>query len=80
MWFNPYSPLQGFYQVFMKDLRFCFFFKSLKDLRNLKHGQFDLNYIVHLENNDQFLSKAQIANSDQDKIRFESYCPFKVSI
>ena len=42
-----------------------------RNLRNLNYGQFSLNYIVHLENINQFLSKAQIANSDQDQIWFE---------
>ena len=36
--------------------------------------------MVHLENIDQFLSKTQIAKSDQDKMWFEPYYPFKVSI
>ena len=50
-----------------------------RNLRNLNHGQFSLNYIVHLENINQFLSKAQIANSDQDQIWFEPYCSFRDS-
>ena len=33
--------------------------------------------MVHLENIDQFLSKTQIAKSDQDKMWFEPYYPFK---
>ena len=37
-----------------------------------------MTYIVHLENIDQFLSKAHIANSDQDK-RIEPYYSFKDS-
>ena len=55
------------------------FFLIQKSLRNLNHGQYGLTYIVHLENIDQFLSNAHIGNSDQDKIRFEPYCPFKDS-
>ena len=58
-WFGCYFPFQGFYQVFVKG--WCFF--SVSSLH--RHG---LTYIIHLENNDQFLSKAHIANSDQDKI------------
>ena len=38
-----------------------------------------LIYIVHLESIDQFLSKENIRNSDQDKIWFEPYCPFNDS-
>ena len=48
-----------------------------KSLRNLNHRQYGLIYAIHLENIDQFLSKAHIANSDQDKIWIEMYCPFK---
>ena len=51
------SPLQRFHQVFMKSSCIFFCFKSLSGLRNLNHGQFCLNYIVHLENIDQLLSK-----------------------
>ena len=69
-WFGCYFPFQGFYQVFVKG--WCFF--SVSSLH--RHG---LTYIIHLENNDQFLSKAHIANSDQDKIWIETYCPFKHS-
>ena len=54
-----------------------FLFK--KSLRNLNHGQYGLIYIVHLENIDQFLSKAHTGNLDQDKIRLEPYCLFKDS-
>ena len=46
----------------------------------MNHRQFGLSYMVHLENNDQFLSKAQIAKSDQDKMWFKPYYPLKVSI
>ena len=45
----------------------------------MNHRQFGLNYIIYLENKDQFLSKVQTENSDQDKMRFEPYCPFKDS-
>ena len=38
-----------------------------------------LTYIIYLESIDQFLSKAHIGNSDQDKIWFEPYCLFKDS-
>ena len=41
--------------------------KVFKVLRNLNHGQYCLTNIVHLESIDQFLSKAQIANSNQGK-------------
>ena len=44
-----------------------------KSLRNLNHRQYSLTYIVHLENIDQFLSKAHIANGDQEKIWIETY-------
>ena len=56
-----------------------FFFLFQKSLRNLNHEQYGFTYIVHLENIDQFLSKAHIGNLDQDKIRFEPYCHFKDS-
>ena len=55
---------------------FCQFQKYLE---NLNHGQYGLTYIVHLENIDQFLSKSHKGNSDQDKLQFEPYCPFKDS-
>ena len=42
-----------------------------KSLRNLNHKQYGLTYIAHLENIDQLLSKAHMANSDQDKIRIK---------
>ena len=45
----------------------------------MNHGQYGLIYIVHLENIDQFLSKAHTGNLDQDKIRLEPYCLFKDS-
>ena len=48
-----------------------------KSLRNLNHRQYGLTYIIHLENIDQLLSKTHIANSNQDKIQIETYCPFK---
>ena len=57
-------------------MRFLLFQKSS---RNLYHGEYGLTYIVHLENIDRCLSKPHIANSDQDKIRIEPYCPFKDS-
>ena len=60
-------------------LWFMLFFLFQKSLRNLNHKQYGLTYIIHLENIDQFLSKAHIGNSDQDKIWFEPYCPFKDS-
>ena len=76
--FDSYFPFQGFYQVFIKGS--CFFFLFQKSLRFKKlESQFGLNYIVHFENINLFLSKAQIVNSDQDKIWFEPYCPFKDS-
>ena len=43
------------------------FFPFEKSLRNLNHGQYGLIYILHLGNTDQFLSKAHITNSGQDK-------------
>ena len=48
---------------------FFFYFKSL---RNLNHRQYGLTYTVHLENIDQFLSKAHVANSDRDKMQIET--------
>ena len=36
--------------------------------------------MVHLGNIDQFLSKTQTAKSDQDKIWFEPYYSFKLSM
>ena len=42
-----------------------------KSLRNLNHKQYGLTYIAHLENIDQLLSKAHMANSNQDKIRIK---------
>ena len=55
------------------------FFLFQKYLRNLNHEQYGLPYIIHLENIDQFLSKTNIENSDQDKTRFELYSPFNDS-
>ena len=55
------------------------FFLFQKSLRNLNHGQYGVTYIVHLENIDQFLLKAQIANLGQYKLQIETYCPFKDS-
>ena len=69
--------------LFKDSIKFSFkvhaFFLFQKSLRNLNHGQYGLTYIAHLGNTDQFLSKAHIGNSDQDKIQFEPYCPFKDS-
>ena len=55
------------------------FFLFQMFLRNLNHRQYGLTYTIHLENTDQFSSKAHIANSDQDKIQIETHCPFKDS-
>ena len=33
-------------------------------------------YIFHSENTDQFLSRTDKANTNQDTIRLEPYCPF----
>ena len=55
------------------------FFLFQMFLRNLNHRQYGLIYTVHLENTDQFSSKANTANSDQDKIQIETHCPFKDS-
>ena len=60
-------------------LFFFFFFLFQNYLSNLNHRQYALTYIVHLESIDQFLSKAHIGNSDQDKIRLEAYCRCKDS-
>ena len=59
--------------------RLMFFFLFHKSLRYLNHRQYGLTYIIHLENIYQFLSKAHIANSDQDKIQIEMDCPFNDS-
>ena len=75
--FDCYFPLQGFYQLFIKGS--CFFFLFQKPLSSLNHGQYGLFYIFHLESINKFLSKAHIGNSEQDKIQFEPYCPFKDS-
>ena len=74
--FDHYFLFQGFCQVFIKGSCFFFCFKSL----NFNHRQYGLIYIVHLENIDQFLSKAHIANSDQDKTQIKPSSPFKDSI
>lgn len=55
------------------------FFLLYKFLRNFNQRQYGLTYIVNLEDIDQCLSKAHIGNPDQDKIQFESNCPFKDS-
>ena len=68
------QKFQGFYQVFIEG---SYFFLFQKSLRNLNHRQYGLTYIIHLENIDQLLSKTHIANSNQDKIQIETYCPFK---
>ena len=69
VWSDRYFPFQGFYQVFFKDS--CFFL-SQKSSRILNHGQYDLTYIIHLENIGQFLSKA-------DSLKDSTYISFKNS-
>ena len=59
-----FFPSQGFHQVFMK----CW---SLQEI--WKTYSFVWPVIVHVENNDQYLSKAHITNSDQNKIWIERF-------
>ena len=60
-------------------------------LINLSQEQYGLIHITHLEKFDQFLLKAHtfrsmlyfaifLANSDQETIRFDPYCPYKGSV
>ena len=78
---------QGFYISFYRKL-----FLLLKIfLKNFNQGQYGLIHIVHLVNFDQSLSTLHIvrsmlnfamllANSNQETIQFDSYCPHKVFI
>ena len=44
------------------------FFLIQRSLRNLNPEQYDLTYMVHLENIDQLFSKEHVGNSIQDSI------------
>ena len=61
--FDCYFPFQGFYQVFIKG---AYFFSFLNVLKKFESQTIWFDYYYRpLENIDQFLSKAHIADLDQ---------------
>ena len=69
---NGLTVIFPFKDSIQLSLKVHAFFLFQNSLRNLNHGQYDLTYIVHLENIELF-SKARVGNSNQDKIRFISF-------
>ena len=61
-----YQGQYGLTHIVLSFLVHFFLFQKSVRFKKFESWTIWLNYIAHLENIDQFLSRAQIANSDQD--------------